>query len=265
MAAAVLARRHGHVIDGQLTPGGFSQFNLYLAMLFLPLRMLGMWIGQVQRAIASGERIFEVLDVEPEIADPPQPKPLPDGAARPLRGRHVRLRPRRGRCCAASTSTSTPGQTVALIGRTGCGKTTLTSLIPRFYEPQAGRVLLDGVDVRELALEDLRRQVGHRRRGDVPVLDDRAREHRLRRALGHRRGGRAGRPPGAGARLHHGAPRRLRHAGRRARPDPLRRPAAAHRHRPGPPARPARAHPRRRHRLGRRLHRGPRSSSPCAP
>jgi len=68
------------VIDGRLSAGGFFQFNLYLAMLIAPLRMLGMWIGQVQRAIASGERIFQVLDVEPEIVDVPAPTPLPDGA-----------------------------------------------------------------------------------------------------------------------------------------------------------------------------------------
>jgi ATP-binding cassette subfamily B protein len=159
IAAALLAGGLA-TIDGQLTLGQFTQFYLYLAMLFLPLRMLGMWIGQIQRAIASGERIFEVLDVEPEITNPPHPAPLPEGRGdvrlegvtfgydpdRPvLRGLDVHV---------------AAGRTVALIGRTGSGKTTVTSLIPRFYDPQAGRVLLDGADVRDLALEDVRRQVG---------------------------------------------------------------------------------------------------------
>jgi ATP-binding cassette subfamily B protein len=144
------------VIDGHLSQGGFFAYNLYLAMLIWPLRMIGMWIGQYQRAIASGERIFELLDERADITDPAIPVPLPAGggelrfegltfgydAERPvLRGLDLAL---------------APGSTVAVIGRTGSGKTTLTSLIPRFYDPQAGRVTLDGVDVRRLRLADLR-------------------------------------------------------------------------------------------------------------
>src|SRR4051794_30904878 len=148
------------VIRGELTAGGFFQFNLYLAMLIAPLRMLGMWIGQVQRAIASGERIFQVLDVEPEIVDAPRPTPLPDGAGE-LRFEGVTFGYDAARPVLRELDLDVPaGHTVALIGRTGSGKTTITQLIPRFYEPQTGRVLLDGVDVAELPLADLRRQVG---------------------------------------------------------------------------------------------------------
>ena len=159
IAAAVLAGGLA-TIDGQLTLGQFTQFYLYLALLFLPLRMLGMWIGQIQRAIASGERIFEVLDVEPEITDPPQPKPLPDGRGDVrIEGVTFGYDPERPVLRDLDLHVEA-GRTVALIGRTGSGKTTVTSLIPRFYDPQAGRVLLDGADVRDMALEDIRRQVG---------------------------------------------------------------------------------------------------------
>jgi ATP-binding cassette subfamily B protein len=147
-------------IDGRLSEGGFFQFVLYLGLLVLPLRMLGMWIGQVQRAVASGERILELLDVEPEIVDPPRPTPLPQGRGS-LRFEGVRFGYDAQRPVLDGLDLDVAaGSTVALIGRTGAGKTTLTSLIPRFYDVQAGAVLLDGVDVRELALAELRRQVG---------------------------------------------------------------------------------------------------------
>src|SRR4051812_16992552 len=133
------------VIRGDLSSGGFFQYNLYLAMLVGPLRMLGMWIGQVQRAIASGERIFEVLDVEADIVDPPHPTPLPAGDGE-LRFEDVTFGYDPARPVLRGVDLVVePGRTVALIGRTGSGKTTLTSLIPRFYEPQTGRVLVDGV------------------------------------------------------------------------------------------------------------------------
>jgi ATP-binding cassette subfamily B protein len=158
--ALVLALGGIAVIDGSLTSGGFFQFNLYLAMLVGPLRMLGMWIGQVQRAIASGERIFEVLDVEPDIVAPADPAPLPEGRGE-IRIEGVRFGYDPERPVLHDLDLEIPaGRTVALIGRTGSGKTTLTSLVPRFYDVDAGRVLVDGVDVRDLGLEDLRRQVG---------------------------------------------------------------------------------------------------------
>ncbi len=144
------------VIDKQLSPGGFFAYNLYLAMLIWPLRMIGMWIGQYQRAVASGERIFQLLDEEPEISDPAEPRELPEGGGE-LRFEHVTFGYDADRPVLRELDLAlAPGSTVALIGRTGSGKTTLTSLVPRFYDPQAGRVTLDGVDVRDLRLNDLR-------------------------------------------------------------------------------------------------------------
>src|SRR5919106_240843 len=157
--AVLLAGGH-RVVSGNLSLGAFIAFNVYVLMLVMPLRMLGMWIGQAQRAAASGERIFEILDEPEEVADSPDATPLPPGdgrlrfegvtfgydAERPvLRGIDLEIE---------------PGTTVALIGHTGSGKTTLTALVPRFYDVQRGRVLLDDADVRDVRLADLRRAIG---------------------------------------------------------------------------------------------------------
>ena len=149
------------VIEGELSPGGFFQFNLYLAMLIWPLRMVGMWIGMIQRSIASGERVFEVLDARPQITDPATPVPLPaDGRGR-IRMRGVRFGYDPDRPVLDDLDLDiAAGSTVALVGRTGSGKSTLAALLPRFYDPQAGAIELDGVDVRHLRLRDLRGAIG---------------------------------------------------------------------------------------------------------
>ena len=144
------------VVHDRLTVGEFFAFNLYVSMLIMPLRMLGMWIGQSQRATASGERIFQVLDEPEEIADRPEAVDLPPGEGfiafesvtfgydpeRPvLEGIDLEI---------------LPGTNVAVIGHTGSGKTTLTALVPRFYDVTAGRLLVDGADVRDVKLRSLR-------------------------------------------------------------------------------------------------------------
>ena len=147
------------VANGSLTIGGFFQFNLYLAMLVMPLRMVGMWVGQVQRAVASGSRVFELLDTEATLETPAQPTPLPMGGGE-LRLEGVRFGYDPERPILHEVDLTIPeGRTLALIGRTGSGKSTLAALIPRLYDVQAGAVLVDGVDVRELDLGELRRSV----------------------------------------------------------------------------------------------------------
>jgi ATP-binding cassette subfamily B protein len=148
------------VVSGSLTIGDFFAFNLLLAMLVMPLRMLGMWIGQAQRATASGERIFEVLDEPEGIADRPDAHPLPQGTGE-IRFDGVSFGYEPGRPVLEDVDLDVPaGRTVALIGHTGSGKTTLASLVPRFYDATAGRVLVDGVDVREVTRRSLRREIG---------------------------------------------------------------------------------------------------------
>jgi len=148
------------VTSGELTVGQFVSFNLYLAMLVTPLRSLGMWIGQSQRATASGERIFQVMDEPEEIAERPDATELPPGDG-DLRFENVSFEYLEGRPVLDGVMLDVPaGRTVALIGQTGSGKTTLTSLVPRFYDATSGRVLVDGADVRDVTLVSLRRAIG---------------------------------------------------------------------------------------------------------
>ena len=146
------------VIQNRMTIGGFVEFNLLLGIIVPPLRMLGMWVGQLQRAVASGARIVAVLDTEPELVSGEEPLPAGGGA---ISFRNVSFGYRDGHSVIDDVSIEIEaGSTVALIGPTGCGKTTLTTLIPRFYDVRAGAVAVDGVDVRELRLDQLRREVG---------------------------------------------------------------------------------------------------------
>jgi ABC-type multidrug transport system fused ATPase/permease subunit len=158
--AAVLLVGGRKVVSGDLQLGDFIAFNVYVLMLVQPLRMLGYWVSEFQRAIASGERIFEVLDEPEEIVERQDALPLPAGEGR-LRFEHVSFGydPERPVLHDVDLDLDA-GRTVALIGHTGSGKSTLTSLVPRFYDATEGRVLLDGVDVRDLRLRDLRGAIG---------------------------------------------------------------------------------------------------------
>jgi ABC-type multidrug transport system fused ATPase/permease subunit len=148
------------VAHGTLPIGEFIAFNLYVTMLVMPLRSLGMWIGQAQRATASGERIFEVMDEPEEVRDRPVARPLPSGEGA-IRFEHVGFSYGTGRPVLEDVDLDVaPGRTVALIGNTGSGKTTLTSLVPRFYDVTSGRVLVDGVDVRDVEVASLRGAIG---------------------------------------------------------------------------------------------------------
>jgi len=158
--AGVLLVGGYEVVHGQLTLGQFFAVNSYLLLLMLPLRSIGMWVGQYQRAMASGERVFEVLDEHRDIVERPGAQPLPDGPGM-IRFDHVTFGYDEGRPVLSDIDLEIPaGETVALIGPTGCGKTTLTTLIPRFYDVDQGRVVLDGMDVRDATLDSLRSAIG---------------------------------------------------------------------------------------------------------
>jgi ABC-type multidrug transport system fused ATPase/permease subunit len=148
------------VVHGTLPLHDFVVFNLLVMMLAQPLRMLGVWIGQAQRATASGERIFQVVDEPEEVTDAPGAIDLPPGEGRVrLAGVTFGYEPERPVLVDVDLDVEA-GKTVALIGHTGAGKTTLAALVPRFYDVQAGRVELDGVDVRDVKLSSLRRAIG---------------------------------------------------------------------------------------------------------
>jgi len=158
--AAVILVGGRMVIDGSLSYGAFFSFNILVLMMVMPLRMLGMWIGQAQRATASGERIFEVLDEPEEVADRPGASDLPPGPGRvEYRGVNFEYAPGRPVLRGIDLELD-PGSTTALIGHTGAGKTTLAALVGRFYDVSAGSVLLDGIDVREVTIASLRQAIG---------------------------------------------------------------------------------------------------------
>jgi ATP-binding cassette, subfamily B, bacterial len=158
--AAVLLAGARMVVHGELSPGSFTAFNLLLVMLVTPLRSLGMWIGQAQRATAAGERIFQVMDEPEEVADAPDAIELPPGPG-VVRFEGVSFEYVPGRPVLHDVDLDIPaGRTVALIGHTGSGKTSLTSLVPRFYDVSRGRVTVDGIDVRAVSLASLRRAIG---------------------------------------------------------------------------------------------------------
>jgi len=157
--AAVLLVGGQQVIDGNLTIGEFSAFYIYLMMLTFPMRMLGIALGMAQRAIASGNRLFEVLDREPRIMSAPGAPALPAGPGRvELEG--VSLAYDGGEPAIEDVDLDVdPGRTVALVGPTGSGKTSLVALLARLYDPSRGAVLVDGVDVREVDVASLRSEI----------------------------------------------------------------------------------------------------------
>jgi ABC-type multidrug transport system fused ATPase/permease subunit len=158
--AAVILVGGRMVVNGSLTFTDFFFFNFLVLMLVMPLRMLGMWIGQAQRATAAGERIFEVLDEAEDVQDRPGAQELPPGPGR-VRFEGVSFEYADGRPVLEGIDLELePGKTVALIGHTGSGKTTLAALVPRFYDVTEGRLTVDHVDVRDVSVTSLRREVG---------------------------------------------------------------------------------------------------------
>ena len=158
--ATVLLYGGRMVASGELALNSFFAFNVLILMLVMPLRMLGMWIGQAQRATASGERIFEVIDETEDVKDAPGARGLPPGEGR-LVFERAAFAYAPGRPVLEEVDLEiAPGQTIALIGQTGSGKTTLASLVPRFYDVTGGRVSIDGADVRDVKIASLRRAIG---------------------------------------------------------------------------------------------------------
>jgi ATP-binding cassette subfamily B protein len=149
------------VLDGQLSLGEFVAFNAYVVILVWPLRVLGQRISTVQNAVAAAERIVEALEAEPAVRDPAEPRsldPAPHGAEVRFAGVRFGFDDRAPVLDGFDLDVE-PGASVALVGRTGSGKSTVAALLTRFYDPQAGAVLVDGVDVRELSLAELRKAI----------------------------------------------------------------------------------------------------------
>ena len=149
------------IINATLTIGEWQQFSLYLAFVFFPIAQLGMIITQMSQAAASAGRVFEILDAKSDITDRPGATVLPAIRGRVV-FRDVTFRyPGGGAPVLNRVSLDAqPGQTVALLGATGSGKTTIINLLPRFYDPTEGHILIDGHDLREVTIDSLRKQIG---------------------------------------------------------------------------------------------------------
>jgi ATP-binding cassette subfamily B protein len=149
------------IIGGDLSYGQLAAFMRYLSLLMMPLMMLGMITGQLARAVVSADRIFEILDATSDIRDAPDATVLPPVAGRvAFDGVSFRYAGAERDTLSDVSFVAEPGQTVAIMGQTGSGKSSIINLIPRFYDPVAGRVTIDGHDVRQVTLESLRRQIG---------------------------------------------------------------------------------------------------------
>jgi subfamily B ATP-binding cassette protein MsbA len=147
------------VLQGQLSAGTFVIFFPYLQMMYGPITGLTRFYNQVQRAIASTERVFEILDTPGDLKDTPNAIELP-----PVHGtvefRHVNFMYNQGiEVLTDINITARPGQMIALVGPSGSGKTTLTKLLPRFYDPTKGELLIDGYNIKDVKLHSLRRQM----------------------------------------------------------------------------------------------------------
>ncbi|MEJ5256469.1 MAG: ABC transporter ATP-binding protein [Acidimicrobiales bacterium] len=148
------------VIDGQIQLGALVAFNAYILMMQTPFRLLGFFLMLQQRAAASAGRIYEILDEQPEIVDRPGAVDLVHAVGR-VELRDVRFGYGDGPDVLDGLNLVVePGETVAIVGRTGSGKSTIARLLPRFYDVRDGAVLIDGHDVRDLTLRSLRAHIG---------------------------------------------------------------------------------------------------------
>lgn len=163
VALASLLWVGGLRVGGTLTVGVLAAFIQLTRRFFQPLQDLSDKFNLLQSAMASSERIFRLLDTPVEVPEPAGPVPIPVPLRGEVRFEGVSFRYRaEGPWVLEDVSfTARPGETVALVGHTGAGKTTIISLLLRFYDPDRGRILLDGVDIRDLSLSDLRSAVGY--------------------------------------------------------------------------------------------------------
>lgn len=158
--AAVLWVGGQEVLAGRLTPGGLISFLFYLTILLGPLQGLANVYGSFQRALGGAARVFEVLDTPPAIADAPDAVELPEVSGYvEVRDLWFRYAPELPDVLRGVTLTAHPGETVAIVGPSGAGKTTLVSLLPRFYEASLGSICIDGYDIERVTTESLRRHM----------------------------------------------------------------------------------------------------------
>ena len=161
LALVIILGYGGHlVLQGKLQIGDLVAFNAYILYLLWPLRLVGMLVAQAARSSAAAGRIAELLGTDAAVTDPPHPAALPPGGGE-VRFEGVRFAYGAGPSVLDGFDlVMHPGEAVALVGPTASGKTTVARLLPRFYDVTDGRIIVDGVDIRKLALRELRRAIG---------------------------------------------------------------------------------------------------------
>jgi ATP-binding cassette subfamily B protein len=159
--AAMLFYGGGQIIDGTLTLGEYQKFSLYLVFVFIPVGQLGFIITQMAQAASSADRVFEIIDTENEVTDAADAKVLAEVSG-DLDFENVTFRYFGGSDVVLDgvNFSAKSGETVALLGMTGSGKSTIINLIPRFYDPSEGQILIDGQDLRKIKIESLREKIG---------------------------------------------------------------------------------------------------------
>ena len=234
------------VIEGTLTPGQLVSFLIYTMMVASPIAAFTGIYSQFQRALGASERVFELLDTPPEMQDASDALDLP-----PIQGEvnfeDVSFNYADGadtrEVLGAINLVAHPGQVIALVGPSGAGKTTLVNLIPRFYDPTAGSVKIDGYDIRQVKMRSLREQIGIVPQ-ETALFSGTVRDNIVYGKLDATQAEiEAAAQRGERPRLHPRDAAGLRHPRRRARGQAERRPAPAHRHRPRPPEKPAHPDP----------------------
>ena len=234
--AGVLVYGGYQVIAGARTPGDFGGFIAALLLAYDPVRRLARLNANLQEGLAAAERVFAKLDIEPEIVDRPGAKALAlesgcvrlDNVEFAYDRRNDKAAPALGPDGRGVTLDVPAGKTVALVGPSGAGKTTVLNLIPRFYDVDSGAVLIDGQDVRDVTLASLRARIGLVSQ-ETALFDDTIRANIAYGKQGATEGGDRRRRPGRRRpRLYHGDAAAIRHPGRRPRREGERRSAPAH-------------------------------------
>ena len=147
------------VIDGELTPGELTQFLAFMSILLQPVRQIGMMINGFARGSATGGRLFQVLDIDPDIQDKPDAKDL-EITNGTLEFHNVSFGYEEDHTLNGVSFKVEPGHTVGIVGPPGSGKSTIAHLVPRFYDPKEGYITIDGQDLRDVTLDSLRKAVG---------------------------------------------------------------------------------------------------------